>query len=1098
MSGSIRGTTFFDNNNNGVQDPGEFGVGPGFVVDLLSGNGRLLQSTTTDGSGVYHFSNLKAGTYSLQFHTSNNFRGTSPSSYVALPNNYGTTPNVTVLDGATTAANDGFVAEATIVGTFFNDANRNARFDNDLDPRVGNVRVNLYDSSNVLVASTVSSNHDFQFPGAEGVFRFAHLRPGTYTVQAVALDGTVVIGASSQVVTVGAGATNYSFIGLLPTAGSGSALPASTIAGRAYADANGDGRFDAGDTGLAGASVVLRDASGYALGTTVAGNDGSYSFSGLYSGNYQVTIGTPRGMSAGTAGNTVATGAIGFGQVVGNLDLGFTQGAPADANGAIPASDHINVVLRGQSNTFYTTSYNLLPVLRQRIEQLLGFDGTNQSVNIIANYQSPDGANTEYGGTSMLPGAPGWNWLDPVNGNYQNGWNATFRERGVLSAVGTLSADRRDDPTAVVWLHNESDSYVPRVLTTAEWESAARYEAGLVRAILGQDASTVPYMFVNAIPFPPSFDPQYASQPANNQTIKVGQSNLIGDTSFNASYAVYQSGDVTMNADDPNVPNGAHINLASAQAYVERIARSVAEQFRNSARPGSPVAAAGGDIDNVGPQVVAAQIVFGQPNQLLLTLQQDGPHTLASLSANAAAGAGWSLRTDAGDATANATATGAQLVPGRPDQLLLTFDTAIGGGDRLFYAWGGDRIALTQGSNPTTTGNGVGSAVYDDQGMPAWIDARGLGITLPPSDYVLTGTQGPDVLRGGAGNDTLDGGAGNDTLIGGAGNDVYRVQNAGDLVVEAAGEGIDTVRTTLNTLTIAAFDNVENLTYDGSLAFTGTGNDIANLITGGIGSDRLDGGIGADTLVGGLGNDAYVVDTLGDVVREQAGQGFDTVLTLLTSYTLGDNVEALTYTGSRSFTGTGNDLANLITGGDRADRLNGKAGADTMVGGRGNDTYVVDNASDVVVERAGEGIDRVLTGVSYTLGDNVENLGMGTSASLSGTGNGLANLLVGNKGHNVLDGRGGADTLTGGLGRDTFVLRAGETVGDTITDFVRGTDTLAFYGFGTDAVLSHGAGSDLYTVTSGDGLTSGSFRLTGVTDLPLSAGAGNADARFFA
>jgi hypothetical protein len=35
-----------------------------------------------------------------------------------------------------------------------------------------------------------------------------------------------------------------------------------------------------------------------------------------------------------------------------------------------------------------------------------------------------------------------------------------------------------------------------------------------------------------------------------------------------------------------------------------------------------------------------------------------------------------------------------------------------------------------------------------------------------------------------------------------------------------------------------------------------------------------------------------------------------------------------------------------------------------------------------------------------------------------------------------------------------FVLRAGETVGDTITDFVRGTDTLAFYGFGTDAVLS--------------------------------------------
>ncbi|WP_298957151.1 M10 family metallopeptidase C-terminal domain-containing protein [uncultured Methylobacterium sp.] len=276
------------------------------------------------------------------------------------------------------------------------------------------------------------------------------------------------------------------------------------------------------------------------------------------------------------------------------------------------------------------------------------------------------------------------------------------------------------------------------------------------------------------------------------------------------------------------------------------------------------------------------------------------------------------------------------------------------------------------------------------------------------------------------------------------------------------------------------------------------GNDLGNLLSGLDGNDRLDGGRGTDTLVGGFGDDTYLVDEAGDLVTERAGEGFDTVLTSLTGYTLGDDVEALTYTGSRSFTGTGNDLANLITGGDRADRLNGKAGADTMVGGRGNDTYVVDNASDVVVERAGEGIDRVLTGVSYTLGDNVENLGMGTSASLSGTGNGLANLLVGNKGHNVLDGRGGADTLTGGLGRDTFVLRAGETVGDTITDFVRGTDTLAFYGFGTDAVLSHGAGSDLYTVTSGDGLTSGSFRLTGVGDLSLAAGAGNADARFFA
>ncbi|WP_187371500.1 calcium-binding protein [Methylobacterium oryzihabitans] len=269
-------------------------------------------------------------------------------------------------------------------------------------------------------------------------------------------------------------------------------------------------------------------------------------------------------------------------------------------------------------------------------------------------------------------------------------------------------------------------------------------------------------------------------------------------------------------------------------------------------------------------------------------------------------------------------------------------------------------------------------------------------------------------------------------------------------------------------------------------------------LTGLSGSDRLDGGVGSDLLIGGLGNDTYVVDDPGDVVTELAGQGFDSVLTSLATYTLADNVESLAYTGPGNFVGTGNDLANLITGGIRSDRLDGGAGADTMVGGIGNETYIVDNAGDVVIEQAGEGIDRVLASTSYTLGDNVETLQFGTSASLAGTGNDIANLLVGNRGANVLDGRGGADTLTGGLGNDTFVFRAGETIGDTVTDFVRGTDTLAFYGFGTDAVLSHGVGSDLYTVTSGDGLTSGSFRLTGVSDLDLSAGAANTDARFFA
>ncbi len=51
---------------------------------------------------------------------------------------------------------------------------------------------------------------------------------------------------------------------------------------------------------------------------------------------------------------------------------------------------------------------------------------------------------------------------------------------------------------------------------------------------------------------------------------------------------------------------------------------------------------------------------------------------------------------------------------------------------------------------------------------------------------------------------------------------------AGDVVTEDADAGIDTVKTALAAYTLA--DNVENLTYVGTVAFTGTGNSLANTI----------------------------------------------------------------------------------------------------------------------------------------------------------------------------------------------------------------------------------------------------------------------------
>ncbi|MGC2413943.1 MAG: calcium-binding protein [Stellaceae bacterium] len=186
----------------------------------------------------------------------------------------------------------------------------------------------------------------------------------------------------------------------------------------------------------------------------------------------------------------------------------------------------------------------------------------------------------------------------------------------------------------------------------------------------------------------------------------------------------------------------------------------------------------------------------------------------------------------------------------------------------------------------------------------------------------LNGGAGNDSLTGGAGNDVLNGGTGNDTLTGGAGNDTYVVNSTGDIVSEAASAGTDTVKTTLSSYTLGA--NVENPNFIGAGNFSGTGNTLANVLTGGggndtlkggSGNDTLNGGAGSDTMAGGGGNDTYIVDNVGDVVTEAASAGTDMVKTTLLGYTLGANVENLTYTGSSNFTGTGNSLNNAITGG---------------------------------------------------------------------------------------------------------------------------------------------------------------------------------------
>ncbi|WP_119302516.1 calcium-binding protein [Dongia deserti] len=298
----------------------------------------------------------------------------------------------------------------------------------------------------------------------------------------------------------------------------------------------------------------------------------------------------------------------------------------------------------------------------------------------------------------------------------------------------------------------------------------------------------------------------------------------------------------------------------------------------------------------------------------------------------------------------------------------------------------------------------------------------------------IRGTSGNDVITGGIQNDFINGLAGADTMVGGKGNDVYYVDNLGDTILENVGEGVDTVVATVAIST--AYTNVEN--YDFSKLAPGinfTGNGLNN---------ESKGTSGIDTLAGSTGSDTYYLNSKQDVVVENAASGNDTIATTF-SADLADyaDVENIRLLGSAALNATGNAVGNVLEGNSGANILDGKGGADTMAGGKGNDTYYVDSAGDVVSENAGQGIDTVISSVTYELPANVENITLAAgSGAFQARGNDLNNRLIGNESDNFLDGKGGADTMTGGKGNDAYVV---DHVGDKVIENANeGTDDVVY------------------------------------------------------
>ena len=227
--------------------------------------------------------------------------------------------------------------------------------------------------------------------------------------------------------------------------------------------------------------------------------------------------------------------------------------------------------------------------------------------------------------------------------------------------------------------------------------------------------------------------------------------------------------------------------------------------------------------------------------------------------------------------------------------------TLTGSGNTFGFGNNSDNILTGNSGNNRLSGGRGNDTLYGMEGKDLLMGGDGQDELYGGSgNDILRGDAGSDTLDGGDGDDVLDGGRGADTMRGGRGNDVYHVDDAGDTVVEAAGEGTDTI---YSSVTYTAPTHVENLTLTGSGNTFGFGNNSDNILTGNSGNNRLSGGRGNDTLYGNEGNDLLM-----------GGDGQD-----------------------KLYGGSSNDI---LRGDNGDDLLDGGEGNDTLEGGRGNDVYV--------------------------------------------------------------------------------------------------------------------------------------------------------------
>ncbi|MEZ6134168.1 MAG: SdrD B-like domain-containing protein [Pirellulaceae bacterium] len=327
---TLSGTTFVDDNRDGILDAGENRRISGVRVELYdSTNTVLLDFTDTLADGSYSFANLAADDYVI--------RQIQPLHYSSTSSN--TLATTLSLTGT---SNQNFGEALFDIGdVVYYDANRNGLQDSGEQGLVG-VDVQLvYDGGDGIFGNgndTVLNTTTV----ADGLYSFSELVNGNYRVAVVGGtpvgatptaetdDGPAIIDGTSNIVINGADRFDVDF-------GFGGSV---ALGDFVFFDRNGNGIQDADDLGLANISVQLQFAGddgifGNAddrLFNTVTSGTGSYAFENLIAGQYRINVDTsdsdlPTGLVGVTGPESVA-GVVDVTLVAGAgnnaLDFGFT------------------------------------------------------------------------------------------------------------------------------------------------------------------------------------------------------------------------------------------------------------------------------------------------------------------------------------------------------------------------------------------------------------------------------------------------------------------------------------------------------------------------------------------------------------------------------------------------------------------------------------------------------------------------------------------------------------------------------------------------------------------------------------------------------